>query len=130
VAYTIMIVSQSPTVKGLVVHCLTRKLRDGCQFHEVTDGSEALDQLRCAPVDLIITGMNLSTMNGLELLHAVKSESTLRHIPVLLLSAEARHEFVLEAAQLGAAAYLRKPFTQDALWAKVRPLLLIEDGLG
>jgi two-component system, chemotaxis family, chemotaxis protein CheY len=106
-----------------VIHCLTRQLVDGCQLYEAMDGAEALAQLRRTPVDLLISGMNLPTMHGLELLRAIKSDTTLRHIPVLLLSSETRQEFVFEAAALGAAAYLRIPFTQDALWAKVKPLL-------
>jgi two-component system chemotaxis response regulator CheY len=63
-------------------------------------------------------------MNGFELLKAIKADETLRHLPVLMVTAEARKEDIVLAAQSGAAGYIVKPFSKATLEEKVQRILL------
>ena len=94
-------------------------------------------ELKCLVVDdfstmrRIVRGLlkemgciNMPNMNGFELLKAIKAEYSLRHIPVLMVTAEARKEDIVLAAQSGAAGYIVKPFTKATLEDKVGKILL------
>jgi two-component system, chemotaxis family, chemotaxis protein CheY len=65
----------------------------------------------------------MPNMNGFELLKAIKAEETLRHLPVLMVTAEARKEDIVLAAQSGAAGYIVKPFSKATLEEKVQRIL-------
>ena len=84
---------------------------------DVADGSAALAQLRAegSPFDAVITDIEMPVMNGLELLSAIKKDARLRHLPVLMLAAEARKDEIVRCTQGGAAGYVVKPFTRAAL---------------
>jgi two-component system chemotaxis response regulator CheY len=86
---------------------------------EADDGSTALVELRKAPYDLIITDWNMPGMPGIDLLKAVRAEAALSKIPVLMVTAEAKREQILEAAQAGVNGYVIKPFTAAALSDKL-----------
>ena len=87
---------------------------------EAGDGEAALVQLRAGPFDLVISDIDMPTMGGFELLSAIKTDARLRHLPVLMLAAEARKEDIVRCAQVGAAAYLVKPFSKSVLEEKIR----------
>lgn len=93
----------------------------GCtNVEEAEDGVVALSMLRLnAPFDFVITDINMPNMNGFELLRAIKADDALKHLPVLLVTAEARKEDIILASQCGAAGYIVKPFTRDTLNQKV-----------
>lgn len=86
---------------------------------EAEDGVAALDALRNAAFDFVISDINMPNMNGFELLAQIKGDETLRHLPVLMVTAEARKEDIVRAAQEGAAGYIVKPFTKATLEEKV-----------
>ena len=90
---------------------------------EAEDGVAALDALRNAACDFVISDINMPNMNGFELLAQIKSDETLRHLPVLMVTAEARKEDIVRAAQEGAAGYIVKPFTKATLEEKVAKIL-------
>lgn len=91
---------------------------------EAEDGVVALSKLRLnAPFHLVITDVNMPNLNGFELLKAIKADESLRHLPVLMVTAEARKEDIALAAQSGAAGYIIKPFTRDVLEKKVQKIL-------
>ena len=87
---------------------------------EAGDGVAALLQLRASPFDLVISDIDMPTMGGFELLSAIKTDAKLRHLPVLMVAAEARKEDIVRCAQVGAAAYLVKPFSRVVLEEKMR----------
>ena len=87
---------------------------------EAGDGRAALLQLRAGPFDLVISDIDMPTMGGFELLSAIKTDARLRHLPVLMLAAEARKEDIVRCVQVGAAAYLVKPFSRAVLEEKIR----------
>ncbi len=86
---------------------------------EAEDGVAALSKLRAQPFDFVVSDINMPNMNGFELLQAIKSDDELKHLPVLMVTAEARKEDIVLAAQSGAAGYIVKPFTKATLEEKV-----------
>jgi two-component system chemotaxis response regulator CheY len=90
---------------------------------EAEDGVAALDTLRNAAFDFVISDINMPNMNGFELLAAIKKDETLAHLPVLMVTAEARREDIVRAAQDGAAGYIVKPFTKATLEEKVAKIM-------
>jgi two-component system, chemotaxis family, chemotaxis protein CheY len=90
---------------------------------EAEDGVAALDVLRNAAFDFVISDINMPNMNGFELLARIKKDETLAHLPVLMVTAEARREDIVRAAQEGAAGYIVKPFTKATLEEKVAKIM-------
>jgi two-component system, chemotaxis family, chemotaxis protein CheY len=90
---------------------------------EADDGTTALPLLRSGNVDFLITDWNMPEMQGLELLKIVRSEPALKQLPVLLLTAEAKREQIVEAAQAGVNGYVVKPFTAQTLKDKIEKIL-------
>ena len=90
---------------------------------EAEDGVAALNLLKNTKFDFVVSDINMPNMNGFELLAAIKAEATLKHIPVLMVTAEARKEDIVRAAQDGAAGYIVKPFTKATLDEKVQKIM-------
>ena len=90
---------------------------------EADDGVAALAQLRAAKFDFVVTDINMPNMDGFCLLAAIKADETLRHLPVLMVTAEARKEDIVRAAKEGAAGYIVKPFTKATLEEKVQKIV-------
>jgi two-component system chemotaxis response regulator CheY len=86
---------------------------------EAEDGAVALQMLKMSKYDFVVSDINMPNMNGFDLLKAVKADESLKHIPVLMVTAEARKEDIVLAAQTGAAGYIVKPFTKATLEEKV-----------
>jgi two-component system chemotaxis response regulator CheY len=96
----------------------------GCHnADEAEDGAIALSMLKNQRFDFIVSDINMPNMNGFELLSAVKADPSLKHLPVLMVTAEARKEDIVRAAQSGAAGYIVKPFTKATLEEKVQKIL-------
>ena len=90
---------------------------------EAEDGSVALNMLKNAKYDFVVSDINMPVMNGFELLSAVKADDSLKHLPVLMVTAEARKEDIVRAAKDGAAGYIVKPFTKATLEEKVQKIM-------
>ena len=96
----------------------------GCHdADEAEDGQVALHMLKAHKYDFVVSDINMPNMNGFELLKAVKADAQLRHLPVLIVTAEARKEDIVMAAQSGAAGYIVKPFSKTTLEEKVQKIL-------
>ncbi len=96
----------------------------GCNnADEAEDGVVALGMLKQAKFDFVVSDINMPNMNGFELLKAIKADDSLKHLPVLMVTAEARKEDIVLAAQSGAAGYIVKPFTKATLEEKVQKIL-------
>ncbi len=92
----------------------------GCNnVDEAEDGVVALNMLRNLKHDFVVSDINMPNMNGFDLLKAIKADEALKHIPVLMVTAEARKEDIVLAAQSGASGYIVKPFTKATLEEKV-----------
>jgi len=86
---------------------------------EAEDGVAALHKLRNGKFDFVVSDINMPNMNGFQLLNEIKGDDKLKHLPVLMVTAEARKEDIVMAAQGGAAGYIVKPFTKATLEEKV-----------
>jgi two-component system chemotaxis response regulator CheY len=96
----------------------------GCNnADEAEDGAVALNMLKSGKYDFVVSDINMPNMNGFELLKAIKAEDALKHLPVLMVTAEARKEDIVLAAQSGAAGYIVKPFTKATLEEKVQKIM-------
>ncbi len=89
---------------------------------EADDGSTALPILKAGGVDFLITDWNMPGMPGIELLNAVRSDEKLKHIPVLMVTAEAKRDQIIQAAQAGINGYIVKPFTAATLQQKIEKI--------
>ena len=87
---------------------------------EEPQGKSALERLRAEAVDVVITDIEMPTLGGFELLSAIRKDAGLKHLPVLMVTAEARKDEIVRCTQAGATAYLVKPFTRAALEEKLR----------
>ena len=90
---------------------------------EADDGNTALPLLKSGSFDILITDWNMPGMPGLELLKAVRADERLAKLPVLMLTAEAKREQIVEAAQAGVSGYVIKPFTAITLKEKLDKIL-------
>ena len=90
---------------------------------EADDGSTALPLLKDGNFDFLITDWNMPGMPGLELLKLVRADARLGKMPVLMLTAEAKREQIVEAAQAGVSGYVIKPFTAATLKEKIDKIL-------
>jgi two-component system chemotaxis response regulator CheY len=96
----------------------------GCNnADEAEDGAVALQMLKNQKYDFVVSDINMPNMNGFDLLKAIKADDALRSIPVLMVTAEARKEDIVLAAQSGAAGYIVKPFTKATLEEKLQKIL-------
>jgi two-component system chemotaxis response regulator CheY len=96
----------------------------GCiNVDEAEDGAVALHMLKGGRFDFVVSDINMPNMTGFDLLKAIKADDQLRHLPVLMVTAEARKEDIVLAAQSGAAGYIVKPFTKATLEEKVTKIM-------
>ena len=90
---------------------------------EADDGKTALPMLQAGGIDFLITDWNMPGMPGLDLIKAVRADAKLAKMPVLMLTAEAKREQIVEAAQAGVNGYVIKPFTAETLKEKLDKIL-------
>ncbi|HEY7639233.1 MAG TPA: chemotaxis response regulator CheY [Steroidobacteraceae bacterium] len=90
---------------------------------EADDGQTALPMLKSGGFDFLVTDWNMPGMPGLDLLKAVRADPALAKMPVLMLTAEAKREQIIEAAQAGVNGYVIKPFTAVTLKEKIDKIL-------
>lgn len=86
---------------------------------EAEDGIVALSKLKGSNFEFVVSDWNMPNMTGIELLRAIRSDATLKHLPVMMVTAEAKKENIIEAAQAGASGYIVKPFTAATLEEKL-----------
>ena len=89
---------------------------------EAEDGVAALNKLRGGNFQFVVSDWNMPNMTGLELLKAIRADANLKHLPVLMVTAEAKKENIVEAAQAGASGYVVKPFTAATLEEKLNKI--------
>ena len=89
---------------------------------EAEDGVEALVKLRADEFDFVVSDWNMPNMTGIELLREIRADAKLKHLPVLMVTAEAKKENIIEAAKAGASGYVVKPFTAATLDEKLKKI--------
>ena len=118
---TILIVDDSSAMRAFIISGLEEL--GNFNFTEAKTGFEALKELPRKKYNLIISDINMPDINGLELLHFVKTSENYKDIPVLMISTETKEEDLNRALSMGANDYLMKPFDLKTLQKKVKKLL-------
>ena len=120
-ALRFLVVDDFSTMRRIVKNFLNDLGYNNVQ--EADDGNTALPILKTGNVDFLITDWNMPGMPGLDLLKAVRANDKLKKLPVLMLTAEAKREQIVEAAQAGVSGYVIKPFTAVTLKEKIDKIL-------
>lgn len=116
----ILIVDDFSTMRRIIRNLL--KDLGFTNTHEADDGSTALPMLKTGDFDFLVTDWNMPGMTGIDLLRAVRADDALSHLPVLMVTAEAKREQIVAAAQAGVNGYVVKPFTAQALKEKIEKI--------
>lgn len=111
-----------------VISSLLKDQLSNIRISEAPDGKTALQMLKHAeaegkPFHFVVTDCHMPNMSGLDLLRAIRDDAPLRDLPVLLVTAEATRDAILEAAKAGADGYIVKPFNADTLRDKLRQIM-------
>src|SRR5437879_2021666 len=118
----VLIVDDSAAIRKILQRMLGQAGIGLGKVLEAGDGVEALEILKSHPVNLILSDINMPNMDGIQLLSILKSSKEFRHVPVIMITTEGGESKVMEAVQLGASGYVRKPFTVDQIKEKLAGL--------
>jgi len=113
----VLVVDDFSTMRRIIKNLL-RELGFS-NISEADDGSTALPMLQGGDYDFVVTDWNMPGMQGIDLLRAIRADDNLKHIPVLMVTAEAKKEQIIAAAQAGVNGYIVKPFTAGTLKTKL-----------
>ncbi len=112
----VMVVDDAESIRKFIMFALRAQ---GCKVIQAKDGMDALEKLAHEQVDLIITDLNMPNMNGFDLVKAVRDDQRYQEIPVIILSSLSSEEEQQMGKDLGATAYLVKPFDQKRIQYEV-----------
>lgn len=115
----VLIVDDSAAIRKILVRVLSQTDLPIKQVHEANDGSEALKIVEANDVSLILSDINMPNVDGLELLTQLRSSPKWNDLSVVMITTEGSQAKVMEAVQLGAKGYVRKPFTAEQIKEKV-----------
>jgi len=110
-------------MRKIVERALRQAGLDPLVVHEAGSGTEGLELLRTYPVDLILSDINMPSMDGLEFLRQIGLQNLAPGVPVVMITTESSEEHVKQAIQAGARGYIRKPFTAEQVKERVLPLV-------
>jgi len=113
----ILVVDDFSTMRRIIKNLLRDLGFNNTQ--EADDGSTALPMLQRGDFDFVVTDWNMPGMQGIDLLKAIRADDELKHLPVLMVTAEAKREQIIAAAQAGVNGYVVKPFTAATLKEKL-----------
>lgn len=119
----VLIVDDSAAIRKILQRVLSQANVPISQVFEASDGFEALNVLRANRVGLILSDINMPNMDGLQFLSEVRAVDEWKSVPVVMITTEGSHAKVMEAVQLGASGYVRKPFTPDQIKEKLAGLI-------
>jgi two-component system chemotaxis response regulator CheY len=116
----ILIVDDFSTMRRIMKNVL--KQLNFVNIIEADDGSTALEALQREKIDLVVSDWNMPKMTGLELIKVIRCDDALKHIPFLMVTAEAQQENIIEAVKSGVSNYIVKPFTAETLSQKINQI--------
>ncbi|MBZ5488574.1 chemotaxis response regulator CheY [Halomonas aquamarina] len=115
-----LVVDDFPTMRR-IVRSLLKEL-GFTNVDEAEDGQDALNKLRAGSFEFVVSDWNMPNLDGLEMLKEIRQDDALKHLPVLMVTAEAKKENIIAAAQAGANGYVVKPFTAATLEEKLNKI--------
>ena len=119
----VLVVDDSAAIRKILTRVLRQTGMAIQTIHEAGDGQDALALMAQHRIDLVLSDINMPKMDGLQLLGALKASPQWHSIPVVMITTEGGETKVAEAVRLGAAGYVRKPFTADQIKEKLVGLL-------
>jgi two-component system chemotaxis response regulator CheY len=114
-APNVLIVDDSAAIRKILQRVLRQAEIPLGELYEAGDGLQALEVLKSAAVDLVLSDINMPNMDGLQLLAQIKSSGQWPNLKVLMITTEGNQARVMEAVGLGASGYVKKPFTADQI---------------
>jgi two-component system chemotaxis response regulator CheY len=122
-AIDVLIVDDSAAIRKILHRVLVQADVPLGRVIEAGDGLEALEALKTQKVGLILSDINMPNMDGLQLLSAVKANPQVKDVPVIMVTTEGGSSKVMEAVNLGAIGYVRKPFTAEQIKEKLAGII-------
>ena len=119
----VLVVDDSAAIRKILQRVLRQTGMAINAIHEAGNGEEALNLLKEHKVHLILSDINMPKMDGLQLLASLKASGDWAQVPVVMITTEGGETKVAEAVRLGAAGYVRKPFTADQIKEKLAGIL-------
>jgi len=116
----ILVVDDMLTMRRIVKNIM--KQLGFANVEEAENGQEALEKLRAESFGFVISDWNMPVMTGIDLLRAIRADDKLKTIPLLMVTAEAQKENLIEAIQAGVSNYIVKPFTAEVLQEKMNKI--------
>jgi two-component system chemotaxis response regulator CheY len=117
-----LIVDDSSVMRKIVERALRQAGLTTMVVFEAGSGTEGLDVLKAKQVDLILSDINMPSMDGLEFVRQIRAQNLAAGVPVVMITTESSEEHVKQAIQAGARGYIRKPFTAEQVKERVLPL--------
>jgi two-component system chemotaxis response regulator CheY len=115
----VLIVDDSAAIRKILQRVLRQTDLNLGEIKEAGDGTEAVEILKDRTFGLILSDINMPQMDGLQLLARIREMEHLKNVPVIMITTEGGQGKVMEAVQLGATGYVRKPFTADQIKEKL-----------
>jgi len=122
-ALDVMIVDDSAAIRKILRRVLTQAEVPVGEVYEANDGVEAFEALKKTPVGLILSDVNMPNMDGIESLSKLKGDAQLKGVPVVMITTEGSQARVMQALELGAAGYVKKPFTAEQIKEKLTGII-------
>jgi len=116
----ILVVDDMSTMRRIVKNIL--KQLGFSNMEEAENGQEGLQKLRSETYGFVVSDWNMPVMTGIDMLRAIRADEKLKHIPVLMVTAEAQKENLVEAIQAGVSNYIVKPFTAETMQEKLNKI--------
>ena len=122
-ALSVLIVDDSSIMRKIVDRSLRQAGLEIKEVFEAANGVEALARMQQTRVDLILSDINMPTMDGLELVRQLQAVENAKGVPIVMITTEAGESPVMQALSCGARGYIRKPFSPDQIKERIIPLL-------
>jgi two-component system chemotaxis response regulator CheY len=117
----VLVVDDSKVMRDMVVACL--RPYPGLTFTHASSGLEAIERLSLKPYDLIVLDLNMPDIGGIEVVEFMRSQDTLRHLPIVIVTTRGDEASRVRALEAGADRFMTKPFSPDAILGEVKGLL-------
>lgn len=122
-SFNVLIVDDSSSMRAVIKRTIKVSGFAVGEYLEAQDGREALNVLEKEWVDIVLSDINMPNMNGMELIAQMKADDLLCSIPVVMITTEGSEERVREATELGASAYIKKPFLPEDIKRMLNELM-------
>ncbi len=117
----VLVVDDSKVMRDMIVACL--RPEGSLAFTHAASGLEAIEKLSLRPYELLLLDMNMPDIGGLEVVEFVRSQDTLKDLPIIMITTRGDDASREQALSVGASRFLTKPFTPEGLLSEVRSLI-------